>query len=106
MIEVLNLTEIMELALKITLIFYGVFVFYLFGKFQKIPYSARQTIFVIGNGGCLFLAGGLITSNFFLIKGGIFILVIHALIDAHYLISRYEMFKELEKDEKKSNEKK
>ena len=74
MIEVLNLTEIMELALKITLIFYGVFVFYLFGKFEKIPYSARQTIFVIGNGGCLFLAGGLITSNLFLIKGGIFIL--------------------------------
>ncbi len=54
----------------------------------------------------LFLAGGLITSNFFLIKGGIFILIIHALIDAHYLISRYEMFKELEKEEKKSNEKK
>ena len=80
--------------------------FSVFWKFEKIPYSARQTIFVIGNGGCLFLAGGLITSNFFLIKGGIFILIIHALIDAHYLISRYEMFKELEKEEKKSNEKK
>ena len=98
--------QLIGFLLHYILIFYGVFVFYLFGKFEKIPYSARQTIFVIGNGGCLFLAGGLITSNFFLIKGGIFILVIHALIDAHYLISRYEMFKELEKEEKKSNEKK
>ena len=55
----------MVTALKITLIFYGIFIFYLFGRYEKIPYSARQTIFVIGNGGCLFLAGGLVTSNFY-----------------------------------------
>ena len=96
----------MVTALKITLIFYGVFIFYLFGRYEKIPYSARQTIFVIGNGGCLFLAGGFITSNFYLIKGGIFILLIHALIDAHFLISKYEMFKNIEKQEEKKDEKK
>ena len=96
----------MVAALKITLIFYGVFIFYLFGKYEKIPYSARKVIFVIGNGGCLFLARGLVTSNFYLIKGGIFILLIHALIDAHFLISKYEMFKNIEKQEEKKDEKK
>jgi len=101
-----TLIDAMVSALKITLIFYGVFVFYLFGKYEKIPYSARKVIFVIGNGGCLFLAGGLVTSNFYLIKGGIFILLIHALIDAHFLISKYEMFKNIEKEEEKKDEKK
>ena len=47
-----------------------------------------------------------LTSNFYLIKGGIFILLIHALIDAHFLISKYEMFKNIEKQEEKKDEKK
>ena len=44
--------------------------------------------FILANGGCLFLAGGLIFENSFLIKGGIFILIVKALIDAHFIISK------------------
>ena len=58
--------EAMIIALKITLIFQGVFIFYLFGKYEKIPHSAKNIFFVIVNAGCLFLASGLIMNNFFL----------------------------------------
>ena len=55
--------EAMIIALKITLIFQGAFIFYLFGKYEKIPHSARNIFFVIANAGCLFLASGLIMNN-------------------------------------------
>ena len=58
--------EAMIIALKITLIFQGVFIFYLFGKYEKIPQSARNIFFVVVNAGCLFLASGLIKNNYFL----------------------------------------
>ena len=51
------------IALKKTLIFQGVLIFYLFGKYEKIPHSARDIFFVVVNAGCLFLAGGLIKNN-------------------------------------------
>lgn len=95
--------EAMIIALKATLIFQAVFIFYFFGKDAKIPYSARNIFFIVANGGCLFLAGGLIFQNFFLIKGGIFILVVHALIDAHFIISKYVMNKSTEEEKDKSN---
>ena len=106
MISSFTLTEVMIMAMKATLIFYSIFVFFLFGKFEKIPYSARQAIFVIGNSGCLFLAGGLITGNSYLIKGGLFILLIHALIDAHFLIDKYQMYKKIEDEKKETDAKK
>jgi len=93
--------EAMLIALKITLIFQGVFIFYLFGKYEKIPHSARDIFFIVVNAGCLFLAGGLITNNYFLIKGGLFILIVHALIDAHFLISKYQKNKSIEKEKGK-----
>ena len=95
--------EAMIIALKITLIFQGAFIFYFFGKYEKIPYSARNIFFVIANVGCLFLAGGLIVNNYFLIKGGIFILIVHALIDVHFLILKYQRNKSIEKEKEKSN---
>ena len=98
--------EAMIIALKITLIFQAAFIFYLFGKYKKIPHSARDIFFVVVNAGCLFLAGGLIKNNYFLIKGGIFIIVTQGLIDAHFLISRYLKNKSIEKEEEKSNAKK
>ena len=97
--------QAMLMALKATLIFQGAFIFYLFGKYEKIPYSAKQILFIILNSGCLFLAGGLIKNNYFLIKGGIFIIVTLGLIDAHFLISRYLKNKSIEKEEEKSNAK-
>ena len=98
--------EAMIIALKITLIFQGAFIFYFFGKYEKIPYSARNIFFVIANVGCLFLASGLIMNNFFLIKGGLFILIVHALIDAYLLLTRYQSNKSIEKEKEKSNAKK
>ena len=93
--------EAMLIALKITLIFQGVFIFYLFGKYEKIPHSARNIFFVVVNAGCLFLASGLIKNNYFLIKGGLFILIMHALIDVHFLISKYQKNKSIEKEKEK-----
>ena len=93
--------EAMLIALKITLIFQGVFIFYLFGKYEKIPHSARDIFFVVVNAGCLFLASGLIKNNYFLIKGGLFILIVHALINTHFLISEYQNNKSIEKEKEK-----
>ena len=98
--------EAMLIALKITLIFQGVFIFYLFGKYEKIPQSARNIFFVVVNAGCLFLASGLIMNNFFLIKGGLFIFIVHALIDAYFLLAQYQSNKSIEKEKEKSNAKK
>ena len=53
--------------------------------------------FILANAGCLFLAGGLIFENSFLIKGGIFILILKALIDAHFIISKYQRNKSIKK---------
>ena len=100
--------QAMLIALKITLIFQGVFIFYLFGKYEKIPHSARDIFFIVVNAGCLFLTGGLIVNNYFLIKGGLFILIVHALIDVHFLISKYQKNKSIEneKEKEKSDSKK
>ena len=93
--------EAMIIALKITLIVQGAFIFFLFGKYEKIPHSARNIFFVVINAGCLFLAGGLIINNYFLIKGGLFILIVHALINTHFLISEYQSNKSIEKVKEK-----
>ena len=95
--------QAMLIALKATLIFQAVFVFYFFGKDEKIPYSARDIFLVVANAGSLFLAGGLIFENSFLIKGGIFILIVQALIDAHFIISKYQRIKSIEKEQEKSD---
>ena len=76
------------------------------GKYEKILGSARNVFFVLANAGCLFLASGLILENFFLIKGGIFILIVQILIDVHFIISKYQRNKSIEKEEEKSNAKK
>ena len=100
------LLKAMVIALKATLVFQAALIFYFFGKDEKIPYSARNIFFVLANAGCLFLAGGLIFENSFLIKGGIFILIVHALIDAHFIISKYQRKKSIEKEQEKSDVKK
>ena len=98
--------QAMIIALKASLIFQAALIFYFFGKDEKIPYSARDMFFILANAGCLFLAGGLIFENSFLIKGGIFILILKALIDAHFIISKYQRNKSVEKKENKSDAKK
>ena len=98
--------QAMLIALKATLIFQAALIFYFFGKDEKIPYSARDMFFILANAGCLFLAGGLIFENSFLIKGGIFILILKALIDAHFIISKYQRNKSIKQKEEKSDAKK
>ena len=98
--------QAMLIALKATLIFQAALIFSFFGNDEKIPYSARDMFFILANAGCLFLAGGLIFENSFLIKGGIFILILKALIDAHFIISKYQRNKSVEKKENKSDAKK
>ena len=93
----------MLIAAKITVIFQAVLLFYFFGKDEKIPYAARDIFFILANAGCLFLASGIIWENLFLIIVGIFILIVHALIDAHFIISKYlriKAFKEKENAKK------
>ena len=100
------LLKAMLFAAKATLIFQACLIFYFFGKDEKVPYAARNIFFVLANAGCLFLAGGLIFENSFLIKGGIFILILKALIDAHFIISKYQRNKSIKKKEEKSDAKK
>ena len=102
------LLKAMLFAAKATLIFQACLVFYFFGKDEKIPYSARNIFFVLANAGCLFMASGVIQENLFLIKCGIFILITQALVDAHFIISRYIKIKKIEKEieDEKSDAKK
>lgn len=102
------LLKAMLFAAKATLIFQAFLIFYFFGKDEKIPYSARNIFFVLANAGCLFLASGIIQENLFLIKCGIFILITQALVDAHFIISRYIKIKKIEKEieDEKSDAKK
>ena len=88
----------MLIALKATLIFQAALIFYFFGKDEKIPHAARNIFYVLANAGCLFLASGIIQENSFLIKSGIFILIAQGLIDAHFIIARYERIKKIEKE--------
>ena len=92
------LLKAMLFAAKATLIFQACLIFYFFGKEEKVPYAARNIFFVLANSGCLFLASGIIQENTFLIKCGIFILITQALIDIHFIISRYERIKKIEKE--------
>ena len=104
MIQDSILLQSMIIAGKITIIFQASLLFYFFGKDEKVPYSARNIFFVIANAGCLFLAGGIILENLFLIKSGIFVLIVHALTDAYFIITRYLLirsFKEKEKENAK-----
>jgi hypothetical protein len=102
------LLKAMLFAAKATLIFQACLVFYFFGKDEKIPYSARNIFFVLANAGCLFMASGIIQENLFLIKCGIFILITQALVDTHFIVSRYVKVKKIEKEieDEKSDAKK
>jgi len=83
----------MLISLKLTLLLQASLILFFFGKDEKIPYAARQILFILANGGCLFCAYGLINENIYLIKGGIFIFILHAFVDGHFIISRYQLIK-------------
>ena len=99
------LLKAMLIVAKATMIFQAALLFYFYGKDEKVPYAARNIFFVIANAGCLFLAGGIFLENLFLIKSGVFVLLIHALVDAHFIIRRYFQIKSF-KEKGKENAKK
>ena len=85
--------------MKATLILYGVLIFYILGSFGKIPRYAMNLVWSFSMGGCLFLSIGLFLNNYQLIKGGLFMITILALLLMHTILTKYHLFKE-RKDEK------
>ena len=88
--------------MKTTLILYGVLIFYILGSFGKIPRYAMNLVWSFGIGGPLFLSTGILIENFFLIKGGIFILLMLSLILLHQIINEYYQNKEVVEEETKN----
>ena len=80
--------------MKATTLLYGVLIFYILGNFGKIPRYAMNLVWSFSMGGCLFLSIGLFLNNYQLIQGGIFIIVVLALLLAHTIITKRELFKE------------
>ena len=80
--------------MKSTLILYGILIFYILGSFGKIPRYAMHLVWSFSLGGCLFLSIGLFLSNYQLIKGGLFIISILALLLMHTVLTKHQLFKE------------
>ncbi len=91
------------IMMKITLILYGVLIFYILGSFGKIPKYAMNLVWSFSLGGCLFLAIGLFLNHYQLIKGGLFIIGILATLLFHTVLTKHELFKE--RDDEKINPK-
>ena len=87
--------------MKVSILLYAVFIFYIFGKNGKISDSAMNLVWSFGLGGPLFLSTGILIENFFLIKGGIFILLMLSLILLHQIINEYYLNKEAVDEETK-----
>ena len=82
------------IMMKVTLILYGVLIFYILGSFGKIPRYAMHLVWSFSMGGCLFLSVGLFLNNYQLIKGGLFIVGILALLLMHTVLTKHQLFKE------------
>ena len=80
--------------MKITALIYGIIIFYLLGRYSKIPSNFITMIWLFSFGGCIFLWAGLYLNNFQFIKGGLFIISILGFIFAHQIIIKYHFNKE------------
>jgi len=85
--------------MKATTLLYGVLIFYILGNFGKIPKYAMHLVWSFSLGGCLFLAIGLFLNHYQLIKGGLFIVGILALLLMHTILTKHHLCKEMN-DEK------
>ena len=85
--------------MKATTLLYGILIFYILGNFGKIPRYAMILVWSFSMGGCLFLSIGLFLNNYQLIQGGILIIVVLALLLAHTIITKREIFKERHDEE-------
>jgi hypothetical protein len=80
--------------MKATTLLYGMLVFYILGKYEKIPRHAMNLVWSFSLGGCLFLSIGLFLNNYELIRGGLFISGILAILLIHIVLTKYQTFKE------------
>ena len=80
--------------MKAIILLYSILIFYILGKFGKIPRCAMGLVWSFSMGGCLFLSIGLFLNNYQLIKGGIFIIVVLALLLIHTVLAKRELFRE------------
>tara|TARA_B100001057_G_scaffold499936_1_gene612601 strand:- start:196 stop:465 length:270 start_codon:yes stop_codon:yes gene_type:complete len=80
--------------MKITALIYGIIIFYLLGRYSKIPSNFITMIWLFSFGGCIFLWAGLYLNNFQFIKGGFFIMSILGLIFIHQIVIKYHLNKQ------------
>jgi len=85
--------------MKATTLLYGVLIFYILGNLGKIPKYAMNLIWSFSLSGCLFLSIGLFLNNYELIRGGLFITGILALLLIHTVLTKHHLFKEKLNDE-------
>ena len=90
------------LLMKGTILFFAIFIFFIFGKDGKTPNFAMNLVWSFGIGGPLFLSSGIFLENFYLIKGGIFLIMMLGLILFHQVITKYFDNKELVEEETKT----
>tara|TARA_B110000503_G_scaffold77272_1_gene119106 strand:- start:1361 stop:1630 length:270 start_codon:yes stop_codon:yes gene_type:complete len=80
--------------MKASTLIYGALVFYILGKYGKIPRHAMNLVWSFSLGGCLFLSIGLFLNNYQLIRGGLFITGILVLLLIHTILTKHQKFKE------------
>ena len=90
------------LLMKGTILLFAIFIFFIFAKNGKTPNLAMNLFWSFGIGGPLFLSSGIFLENFYLIKGGIFLIIMLGLILFHQVITEYFDNKELVEEETKT----
>ena len=87
------------ILMKLTILLYSAFIVYNLGKHSKITDNVMDIVWLFSVGGCFFLWAGLSLNEYMLIKGGIFINSLLALILTHQILTKHYSLK------KKENEK-
>jgi hypothetical protein len=82
------------ILMKASALVYSGFVFYLFGKNGKISKHEMVFVWAFSASGSLFFGIGLFLQNHEIIKGGLFIIGILALIFIHQIITKHHLIKE------------
>tara|TARA_Y100001958_G_C20818332_1_gene274351 strand:- start:121 stop:390 length:270 start_codon:yes stop_codon:yes gene_type:complete len=79
--------------MKSATLIYSIFIFYLLGKYSKIPLNLMVIIWFFGFGGCMFLWAGLYLNNLQLVYGGFFIISTLGFILIHQILIKHHFNK-------------
>lgn len=85
--------------MKITILLYSSFIIYNLGKYSEISSRIMDVVWLSSVGGCFFLWTGLSLNNYTLIRGGLFIVSLLALILTHQILIKHYSIKQ-KKNEK------